>query len=210
MTDLDFSIVLPARNEGQNLALLLPELRRLYPGTDIVVVDDGSTDDTVAVCGANNVRVVSHKQSRGNGASIKTGARSVKSDAILFMDGDGQHKPQDIGRLIAEYGKGADMVVGARDSKSQASLGRLFGNYLYNRLSSWISGYQIQDLTSGFRLVNRKKFMRFLYLLPNGFSYPTTCTMAFCRAGYALDYIPIETATRLGKSHINQIGRAHV
>jgi len=205
LTDFNFSIVIPAKNEAENLDALLPGIRQLYPDTEIVVVNDGSTDNTIEICENHGVRVVTHYFSRGNGASIKTGARNVSSKAILFMDGDGQHKPQDIPRLLEEYEKGADMVVGARDSKSQASVGRLFGNYLYNRLSSWISGFQIKDLTSGFRIAERKKFMRFLYLLPNGFSYPTTITMAFCRAGYEVSYIPIETASRLGKSHISLV-----
>jgi len=205
LTDFNFSIVIPAKNEAENLDALLPGIRQLYPDTEIVVVNDGSTDNTIEICENHGVRVVTHNFSRGNGASIKTGARNVSSKAILFMDGDGQHKPQDIPRLLEEYEKGADMVVGARDSKSQASVGRLFGNYLYNRLSSWISGFQIKDLTSGFRIAERKKFMRFLYLLPNGFSYPTTITMAFCRAGYEVSYIPIETASRLGKSHISLV-----
>lgn len=199
----DFSIVIPAKNEGQNLSSLLPEIKRLYPETETVVVNDGSTDNTVEVCDKHGVRVVTHNYSRGNGASIKTGARNVGAETILFMDGDGQHKPEDIPRLLEAYENGADMVVGARNTKSQASIGRLFGNYLYNRLSSWISGYRIQDLTSGFRIIDRKKLMRFLYLLPNGFSYPTTITMAFCRAGYDVSYVPIETGNRLGKSHIN-------
>lgn len=199
------SIVIPAKNEARNLEQLLPDLVAKYPRAEIIVVNDGSTDDTVAVCEQHGVNVVTHTHSRGNGASIKSGARRASQDTVLFMDGDGQHKPEDIERLLEEYNRGSDMVVGARDSKSQASIGRLFGNYLYNKLSSWISGYHIQDLTSGFRIVDRKKFMRFLYLLPNGFSYPTTCTMAFCRAGYSLAYIPIETGSRLGKSHINLV-----
>ena len=205
MTGLNFSIVIPAKNEAENLDHLLPAIRKLYPNTEIVVVNDGSTDNTIEICENYAVKVVTHNYSRGNGASIKTGARNVSSELILFMDGDGQHKPEDVPRLLEAYSKGADMVVGARNAKSQASLGRLFGNTIYNKLSSWISGYQIKDLTSGFRIVNRKKFMQFVYLLPNGFSYPTTCTMAFTRAGYDVVYIPIETAARLGKSHINLV-----
>lgn len=196
---------MPAKNEAENLEILLPELVNLYRDAEIIVVNDGSEDSTIDVCQANNVKVVTHTVSKGNGASIKTGAKAASKDVIVFMDGDGQHKPEDISRLLEKFSEGMDMVVGARNSKSQASLSRLFGNYLYNRLASWISGYDIRDLTSGFRVVNKKKFLRFLYLLPNGFSYPTTCTMAFCRAGFSLDYIPIETGNRLGKSHINLV-----
>lgn len=197
------SIVMPARNEAVNLRRFLPELRALFPAAEILVVNDGSTDDTIAVCEQNGVRVVSHRYSKGNGASIKTGARSASHETLVFMDGDGQHKPADVLRLLEEYHQGYDMVVGARSSASQASMGRLVANTLYNRLSSWISGQQIRDLTSGMRVVSKRKFMQFLYLLPNGFSYPTTITMAFFRAGHSVAYVDIHAGTREGKSHIN-------
>ena len=197
------SIVIPAKNEADNLSGLLPELRQLYPDVEIIVVSDGSTDATEQICEQNKVKVIKHQYSKGNGASIKTGARAASGEIIVFMDGDGQHKPVDVERLLARLNEGFDMVVGARGNESQASFGRLLANNIYNKLSSWISGQNIQDLTSGFRAVYKKKFLQFLYLLPNGFSYPTICTMAFFRAGYSVSYVPIETAERLGKSHIN-------
>jgi glycosyltransferase involved in cell wall biosynthesis len=199
------SIVLPAKNEAINLVKLLPVLRQEFPDAEILVVNDGSTDDTVAVCEAAGVRVVSHRYSRGNGASIKTGARNASHELLVFMDGDGQHSPADVHRLLAEMGKGQDMVVGARSAASQASMGRLVANTVYNRLASWITGQQILDLTSGLRAVKRRKFLQFLYLLPNGFSYPTTITMAFFRAGYSVAYLPIEAGKREGKSHISLV-----
>jgi glycosyltransferase involved in cell wall biosynthesis len=197
------SIVMPARNEAVNLRRFLPELRALFPAAEIIVVNDGSTDDTPVVCEQHGVRVVSHPYSKGNGASIKTGARHASHDTLVFMDGDGQHKPADVLRLLDEYRKGFDMVVGARSPESQASMGRLVANTLYNRLSSWISGHHIHDLTSGMRVVNRTRFRQFLYLLPNGFSYPTTITMAFFRAGYSVSYLGIHAGAREGKSHIS-------
>lgn len=197
------SIVLPARNEAVNLKRFLPELRALLPDAEIIVVNDGSTDDTLAVCAQIGVRTVSHQYSKGNGASIKSGARAATGDTLVFMDGDGQHKPEDVLRLLEEYALGYDMVVGARSSASQASVGRLVANTLYNRLSSWISNQTIRDLTSGLRVVTRKKFLQFLYLLPNGFSYPTTITMAFFRAGYSVSYVDIHAGVREGKSHIS-------
>jgi glycosyltransferase involved in cell wall biosynthesis len=197
------SIVLPARNEAVNLVKLLPELRQKFPLAEIIVVDDGSTDDTVQICTANGVRVVSHRYSKGNGASIKTGARQASHELLVFMDGDGQHRPDDVQHLLDEYARGFDMVVGARSAATQASVGRLVANTLYNRLASWITNHPILDLTSGFRVVNRRKFLQFLYLLPNGFSYPTTITMAFFRAGFSVGYLDIEAGKREGKSHIN-------
>ena len=199
----NFSIVIPAKNEAENLTLLLPELKQLHPEAEIIVVNDGSTDETVSICSEQSVKIISHKYSKGNGASIKSGARVASHDIVVFMDGDGQHQPKDVARLLDKIDHGADMVVGARGKEFQASIGRLIANSLYNKLSSWISGQNIQDLTSGLRVVKKNKFLKFLYLLPNGFSYPTTSTMAFFRAGYTVEYIPIETKERLGKSHIN-------
>ncbi len=203
MSAQSISIVIPAKNEADNLSALLPQLRQVYPDIEIIVVNDGSTDATEEICEQNKVKFIKHLYSKGNGASIKAGARAASGEIIVFMDGDGQHKPADVERLLARMDDGFDMVVGARGNESQASFGRLMANNVYNKLSSWISGQNIQDLTSGFRAVYKKKFLQFLYLLPNGFSYPTTCTMAFFRAGYSVSYVPIETAERLGKSHIN-------
>ena len=197
------SIVMPAKNEAVNLQKLLPLLQATLPGAELIVVNDGSTDDTVALCESLGVSVVSHQYSKGNGASIKSGARHASRDTVVFMDGDGQHKPADILRLYAVFCQGHDMVIGARSAATQASVGRLLANTLYNRLSSWMANQTIRDLTSGFRIVNRRKFLKFLYLLPNGFSYPTTITMSFFRAGYSVAYVDIEAGKREGKSHIN-------
>lgn len=199
------SIVIPAKNEAQNLASFLPRLLEIAGDAECIVVNDGSSDETIVICRENGVEVVSHPYSKGNGAAIKTGARAASGDMIVFLDGDGQHKPEDIPRLLAEMEKGFDMVVGARDRESQADSFRAFANGIYNRLASTMTGHRILDLTSGFRAVNARKFREFLYLLPNGFSYPTTCTMAFFRAGYSVGYIPIQTERRLGNSHISLV-----
>jgi glycosyltransferase involved in cell wall biosynthesis len=199
------SIILPAKNEAVNLQKLLPELRQTLPNAEIIVVNDGSSDDTITVCDANGVTVITHQYSKGNGASIKTGARAARNDTVVFMDGDGQHKPSDVLKLLEHLDEGYDMVVGARSAATQASVSRLVANSVYNKLSSWISGQKIVDLTSGFRAVNRKKFRQFIYLLPNGFSYPTTITMAFFRAGYSVGYMDIEAGKREGKSHISLV-----
>jgi glycosyltransferase involved in cell wall biosynthesis len=202
---MQISIVIPARNEAASLRTLLPRIAALGLVHEIVVVDDGSTDDTGVVCKENSARVVRHPYSRGNGAAIKSGARAATGEVIVFMDGDGQHDPEDIPRLVAGLEQGYDMVVGARQSGSQASLGRGLANGFYNRLASYMAGHRVADLTSGFRAVRAEKFMVFLYLLPNGFSYPTTITMAFFRAGYGVAYEPIHAAKRIGKSHIHPL-----
>ncbi len=197
------SIILPARNEASSLENLLPKLKSLYPDAQIIVVDDKSDDSTDAVCQKYNVDRVANKRHLGNGGSIKAGARKASGKRLVFMDADGQHNPEDIQKLLAKLDEGYDMAVGARSKKSQASFGRFLANTLYNQLSSWIVNSKILDLTSGFRAVDAKKFRQFLYLLPNGFSYPTTITMSFFRAGYALAYVPIKVKKRIGKSHIN-------
>jgi glycosyltransferase involved in cell wall biosynthesis len=195
--------VIPAKNEAENLKGFLPRLMSVMPSAECIVVNDGSTDDTVDICEQHKVIVVTHPYSKGNGAAIKTGAKKATGDVIVFLDGDGQHKPEDIPRLLEKLETGYDMVVGARDKKSQADSFRAIANGVYNSLSSAITGHKIQDLTSGFRAVRAEKFKEFLFLLPNGFSYPTTCTMAFFRAGYSVGYLPIQTEQRLGQSHIS-------
>lgn len=198
----NISIIIPAKDESAALRMLLPELKRTVAGAEIIVVDDGSTDATADLCREHQVIVISHPYSIGNGAAIKTGARAATREVLVFMDADGQHKPEDIPRLLDKLSDRFQMVVGARDRASQAGSHRAFANGFYNRLSSWVVGHKIDDLTSGFRAVRAAKFRKFLYLLPNGFSYPTTITMSFFRAGFAVAYIPIQAPKRIGRSHV--------
>jgi len=199
----DVSIILPAKNEAASLEALLPQLISLHPDAEIIVVDDGSTDNTEEVCLYHKVTRLHHPVSLGNGAAVKSGARFATRDTLVFMDADGQHSPDDVSRLIDRLNKGYDMAVGARDRGSQAGIGRMLANNIYNILASWMTGQKVLDLTSGFRAVRAKYFRKFLYLLPNGFSYPTTSTMAFFRMGYQVSYVPIVANKRVGKSHIN-------
>ena len=199
------SIVMPAKNEAAALAGLLPTLTAAFPEAEILVVDDGSTDDTADICKQNNVKSLRQPYSMGNGAAIKRGARAATGDTIVFMDADGQHSAALIDRLLKRLDEGFDMVVGARDWSGQAGVGRGLANALYNWLASRITGFRVMDLTSGFRAVRADKFREFLHLLPNGFSYPTTCTMAFFRSAYSVAYEPIPVAKRIGKSHIKPL-----
>jgi glycosyltransferase involved in cell wall biosynthesis len=200
------SVVIPAKNEAAGLSQLLPGLCQLLPNAEIIVVDDGSDDDTLDVCRELPVRVISHPYPKGNGAAVKSGARAANGDILIFMDADGQHKTEDIPLLLEKFAEGYDMVVGARTSGSQASAHRAIANDLFSRFASWMVQQPVEDLTSGFRVVKANKFRKFLYLLPNGFSYPTTITMSFFRAGFSVAYVPIHTPRRsTGKSHIRPI-----
>lgn len=199
------SIILPAKNEGAALKELLPRLRAAQPDAEIIVVDDGSTDDTRDICAAAGVICLSSPYSMGNGAAIKRGARAASGGVLVFMDGDGQHDPADIARLLEKLEQGYDMVVGARDWSSQAGVGRGVANTIYNWLATRMTGHAVMDLTSGYRAVRADKFREFLHLLPNGFSYPTTSTMAFFRSAYPVAYVAIKAAQRIGKSHIKPI-----
>ena len=199
----EITIVMPAKNEARSLEILLPQIKDMYPHISVLVINDGSTDDTEAVCKENKTPYITHPYSKGNGASIKTGASAVTTPFILFMDADSQHKPENITAIIERYfSDNLHMAIGARSKESQASLGRWAANELYNRLASWITENKVEDLTSGFRMVNREKFLEFFHLYPNGFSYPTTSTMAFYRQGYSVGFEPITTNPRIGKSHI--------
>ena len=200
------SVILPAKNEAEGLRRTLPRLRELLPDAEVIVVDDGSTDDTAAVAVAHHAKVLGSPYSMGNGAAIKRGARAASGDVLVFMDADGQHDPAHIESLLAKLGEGFDMVIGARDGTGQANFHRGVANSLYNKLASWITGHHVADLTSGFRVVRAERFREFLHLLPNGFSYPTTSTMAFFRSAYPVAYVPIPVAKRVGNgSHIRPI-----
>lgn len=196
------SVIIPAKNEAEPLKQFLPTLRQTYPDFEIIVVNDGSTDDTAHTAMENGAIVVSHPYPMGHGAALKSGVRVAKGDTFIFMDADGQHQVKDIEPLLTKFNEGFDMVVGARDKKSQANTYRWAANSFGNFLASQIVGHSIIDLTSGFRIVKAHKFKEFLYLYPNGFSTPTTVTMAFFRSAYSVCYVPIDVQKRIGVSHL--------
>ena len=203
ITNINLSIIIPAYNEKVSVGGVVSSLVERFPEAEILVIDDSSTDRTSELAQQAGARVVQHKYNMGNGAGIKTGARHAKGEVLVFMDADGQHDPKDINKLLQGIADGYDMVIGARESKTQASKGRWLGNKLLNRFASLMTGRKIPDLTSGFRAARAETFREFIHLLPNGFSYPTTSTMAYLRTGYPVLFVPIRAGRRTGKSKIN-------
>lgn len=201
------TIIIPAKNEAAAIGDVVTRAKAACPRADIIVVDDGSEDGTASAAEAAGARVHRHPVSLGNGAAIKSGVREATGELIACLDGDGQHNPEDLPGLVSRIEAGFDMVIGARNAGGHANFGRLFANGFYNEVATLMSNQRIDDLTSGFRVAKAELFKRFLYLLPNGFSYPTTITMAFLRSGFPIDFVPIEVGKRgaEGKSHIRPI-----
>jgi glycosyltransferase involved in cell wall biosynthesis len=199
------SIVIPVFNEAANLGRLLAKINDLrLPRAEIIVVDDGSTDDSPVVAAQAGATVVRHPYNVGNGAAIKSGIRAARGKFLVFMDGDGQHKPEDIPKLLKEA-ENFHMVVGARSKGSNTRFHRNVANLIYNLLATYVTQFPVKDLTSGFRVLERLDALRFIDLLPNTFSYPTTLTLAFLRSGLTLKYLPIQTLYRTGQSKISLV-----
>ena len=201
----EISIVIPVFNEAEKLLELLKQIRALaLNNSEIIVVDDGSTDGTSDVALAGGANVVRHPYNIGNGAAIKSGIRAARGRLLVFMDGDGQHRPEDIPKLIAES-RDYHMVVGARAKGSKLRFHRYVANVVYNLLASYVTRFRVKDLTSGFRVLSRRDALRYIDLLPNTFSYPTTLTLAFLRSGLTVKYVPIQTLYRAGQSKISLV-----
>ncbi len=205
MSETTVSVIIPAYNEGGTIADIVKQIRSLYPDFEVIVVNDGSSDDTVSEAQKAGAIVYSHPYNIGNGAAIKSGIRFATGNLLVFMDGDGQHNPKDIGRLLEHFPE-YDMVVGARSVSGQASFGRALGNKIYNWFASYVAKFSIKDLTSGFRAVKSNVARNFLYLLPNTYSYPTTLTLGTLRSGMSVKYVPVKINKRTaGASNIRMV-----
>ena len=201
----EISIIIPVFNEAGKLLELLNNIRALrLANAEIIVIDDGSTDGSADAAMAGGANVIRHPYNIGNGAAIKSGIRAARGRFLVFMDGDGQHRPEDIPKLIAES-RNYHMVVGARAKGSKRRFHRYAANVVYNLLASYVTRFKVKDLTSGFRLLSRLDAVRFIDLLPNTFSYPTTLTLAFLRSGLTIKYVPIQTLYRAGQSKISLV-----
>lgn len=201
----DVSVIIPVFNEAQNLGQLLDQLRSLdLRSVEVIVVDDGSTDGSGEIAAKRGVRLIRHPYNIGNGAAIKNGIRAARGRLLVLMDGDGQHQPEDIPKLLADLGR-YHMVVGARAKGSRLRFHRYVANILYNVFASYVTNFKVADLTSGFRALSRKDALKFLDLLPNTFSSPSTLTLAFLRSGLTVRYVPIQTLYRSGQSKISLV-----
>jgi glycosyltransferase involved in cell wall biosynthesis len=195
------SIVIPAYNEADVIGGVVAGLTTAAPWREVIVVDDGSRDATAAAATAGGATVIRHPYNKGNGAAVKAGIRRATGEFVLIIDGDGQHPPEDACRLVSRLGE-YDLVIGARATSTQATQARRFGNQALNQFASYLTGRDIPDLTSGFRGARRECLREFIHLLPNGFSTPTTTTLAFLKAGYNVAFEPIQARARVGESKI--------
>ena len=199
------SVIISAKDEAASIAGVIDRVRAVLPDAQLIVVDDGSQDATAELASTHGAQVIRHPESLGNGAAVKAGARAAEGDILVLLDADGQHPPEAIPQLLSRLAEGYRMVVGARDGKGQANRARSVANSAYNAIASWVTGKPVLDLTSGFRVADATRFREFLYLFPNGFSYPTTVTMAFFRSGYPVAYVPVDVAARVGRSHLRPL-----
>jgi glycosyltransferase involved in cell wall biosynthesis len=202
MNKNEVSVIIPSYNEAESIRYVVEGIKDLYPDFEVIVVNDGSTDNTSKVAEEAGAIVYSHPYNIGNGAAVKSGVRIASGEILIFMDGDGQHDPKDIETLL-KFFPDNDMVVGARPKGQYASWGRALGNKIFNWLASYVAKFDVQDLTSGFRAIKCDIAHNFLYLLPNTYSYPTTLTLGVLRSGRSVKYVPINAKTRKkGKSKI--------
>jgi glycosyltransferase involved in cell wall biosynthesis len=196
-TPFRLTVIVPAYNESASIGPVLAGLTAQLPEAELLVVDDGSTDDTAALAEAAGARVVRQPYNKGNGAAVKAGIRAARGEVVMLIDADGQHDPRDLPRVLDPIGP-YDLVVAARTRASNANAARGWGNWALNRFATYLTGMRIDDLTSGFRAMKRDHILEFVHLLPNRMSYPTTSTMAFIKAGYSVKFVPIEARRRTG------------
>ena len=198
----EFSIIIPALDESETIGIVVTKLKQQYPNAEILVIDDGSSDNTGTIAQESGAKVIKHPYNIGNGAAVKAGIRAATKDPLVFMDADLQHQPENI-ELLLQYFPEYDMVVGARSRSDHASGLRAVANYIYNRFGSYVAKFNIQDLTSGFRVIKSHIAKQLIYLLPNTYSYPTTLTLSLLRGGHSVKYVQINVEKRKkGKSNI--------
>lgn len=197
------AVIIPAFNEASSIGAVLDSLRAECGDliTTIIVVDDGSNDDTGAIAEARGATVIRHAANRGYGASLKSGIRSADTTHVATLDADGQHHAADLHRLWQARQR-ADMVIGARRQLIHSPLWRMPGKWILGAVASYLVAQRIPDLNSGLRLISRPVVMRYMHLCPNGFSMSTTLTLAVLSRGIPVEFVPIDVQRREGKSTV--------
>ena len=199
------TILIPAYNVEASISNVLEGLHEWRERAEIIVIDDGSTDRTPEISERAGVRVIRHRINKGYGAALKTGIRAASGDIIVMMDADGEHNVAQVSRLLDAM-SGNDMVVGARGKGSHAPLIRRPGKWILSKVANYLAQADIPDLNSGFRAFRKDIAKLFLHILPNGFSFTTTLTLALFKEGYNTAYVPITTTPRVGSpSTVNPI-----
>jgi glycosyltransferase involved in cell wall biosynthesis len=198
------TIIIPAFNEEASIGDVVRIMGNQYPEMGVIVVDDGSTDDTLSQAELAGAKIIRHYTNLGYGAALKTGVRSTDADVIIFFDADGQHDPRDVGRLVQAI-EDCDMVVGVRQKESYVPPVRRPGKRILNWVANIVCGQRIPDVNSGLRAIRRDIFLKYVHLLPYGFSLSTTTTIAFLKAGRVVKYIPIVVKKRQGASTVRQL-----
>lgn len=198
------TVVIPAYNEAEAIGEVIRELLQKAPGVKVLVVDDGSQDDTAAVAATAGATVIRHTFNRGYGAGVKTGIQASTTEFVATYDADGQHRPEDLMRLF-EVAHQHDIVIGSRDELSHQVTARIPGKWILVRTAETLVGQKIPDLNSGLRVMRREIATRYLPLLPNGFSASTTSTVYLMQGGYDVKFVPITARKRIGKSTVKQL-----
>lgn len=202
------SIIIPAFNEADSIGLVIHDIQKGFAARkiEILVIDDGSTDQTGNAAKEAGATVISHTNNKGYGASLKTGIRASRGKYVLFMDADGQHTAEDGLKLVATAEKAPlDMVVGQRSQLVHSPFWRMPGKWVLGIMANYLTRRRIPDLNSGLRLINREVVTRYMSLCPNGFSFSTTITMVLFNRGYEVNYVPFEIKKRKGKSTVSLV-----
>jgi glycosyltransferase involved in cell wall biosynthesis len=200
---MKFTIIIPAYNEEKSIAGTIKELKEVLDNPEIIVVDDGSKDNTLKIAQESGVKVVQHQFNKGYGAAIKTGIREAENEILGIIDADGTYPAKDFPRLL-EFINENDMVVGVREKQNIPLLRRPVKRFL-TKFAQYLVGHKIPDLNSGLRVFKKETVSNFLHLLPSGFSLTSTITVAMHINDYKIKYVPIEYYKRSGKSKIKPI-----
>lgn len=202
------TVLIPALNEEESLANTISSIekhRAVFKDLEVIVINDGSRDRTGEIARTLPVTLIEHEMTRGYGASLKSGLRRAKGELIIIADADGTYPLEEIPRLIAEVTE-FDMIIGARTGRQvHIPLLRRFGKWIITQLAEYLTGQEIPDLNSGFRVFRKDIALRFFPMYPDGFSITSTLTLAMLTNAYRVKFLSINYHKRVGKSSIHPV-----